>query len=333
VRPRLIRVVTLVVVVAVAALGVAVAFAWAPDRSVEELATRWAPPPSTFIRVGEHTVHLRDEGPHAATPPAAEAVDAATPIVLLHGTSASLHTWDGWVDALVGTHRVIRFDLPGFGLTGPAPDGDYRIQAYAELVLAVLDTMGIPRAAVAGNSLGGEIAARVGSLAPERVAALVLVDPAGFPLESESVPLGFRLARNPTAARFLTSILPRSVVRSSVENVYGDPSLVTDELVDRYYELTLRAGNRAALPERFKQESNGADTVHLPRIVAPTLILWGAEDRLIPLAHAARWQRAVAGSELIVYPGLGHVPQEEAASATVADALRFLARSDVRQRR
>lgn len=102
---------------AVALIAGGVALAWAPDRPVDSLKARWAPAPSQFITVQGMQVHLRDEGPK----------DDPEPIVLLHGTSASLHTWDGWVDALKGQRRVIRIDLPGFGLTGPAPDNDYRL--------------------------------------------------------------------------------------------------------------------------------------------------------------------------------------------------------------
>jgi pimeloyl-ACP methyl ester carboxylesterase len=313
-RIRKVAITTVLFVAAVAATAIAVV--WAPDRSVAELSARWAPPPSTFVRVGAHTLHLRDEGPR----------DSLPPIVLLHGTSASLHTWDGWVDSLMPTRRVVRFDLPGFGLTGPAPDDDYRIITYAKLVVAVLDTLRIPRAVLAGNSLGGEIAARVSSLAPDRVAALVLVDPAGFPIDYVSIPIGFKLARNPTTAPLLKHVLPRSVVRSSVENVYGDPTRVTDALVDRYFELTLREGNRAALPIRFAQESNGADTAFFAAITAPTLILWGDKDRLIPPEHSARWLRAVQGSTLVRYPQLGHVPHEEGPAETLRDVQKFLAR-------
>jgi pimeloyl-ACP methyl ester carboxylesterase len=312
-RPRLLLIALALPLIVV---GTLLASVWAPDRSVAELASRWAPPPSEFRQIGVHTLHLRDEGPR----------EDSLPIVLLHGTSASLHTWDAWTAALSTDRRVVRFDLPGFGLTGPAPDDDYRISTYVDVVVAVLDSLGIARAVIAGNSLGGQIAAAVGRAAPERVAALVLVDPAGFPFTSESVPIGFRLARSPATASLMTRILPRSVVRSSLENVYGDPTLVTEELVDRYYELTLREGNRAALPVRFAQEGVGVDTLHLREIVAPTLILWGDEDRLIPVDHAARFARDIAGSRLVRYPGLGHVPHEEAPARTLADVQEFLAR-------
>ncbi len=315
-RLRFRQVIVAVVIVVLAIVGGFIALTWAPDRSVAELSPRWATPPSAFVRIGAHTLHLRDEGPR----------DSLPPIVLLHGTAASLHTWDGWVDSLVATRRVVRFDLPGFGLTGPAPDNDYRIITYAELVVAVLDSLRIKRAVVVGNSLGGEIAARVGSLAPDRLAALILVDPAGFPLDYQSIPIGFKLARNRFTAPLLKSVLPRGVVRASVENVYGDPTRVSDALIDRYYELTRREGNRAALPVRFAQESNGADTSFFAGITAPTLILWGEKDRLIPPEHGARWLRAVKGSTLVRYPLLGHVPHEEGPIETLRDVREFLAR-------
>lgn len=287
-----------------------------PDRTVAELSPRWAIPPSTFRAVGELTVHLRDEGPRTDS----------VPILLLHGTAASLHTWDGWAARLRGPRRVIRADLPGFGLTGPFATDDYRIARYAEFVVALLDSLRIARVDLAGNSLGGEIAWEVAARTPERVRRLVLLDPAGFPFESESVPLAFRLAQQPGLTFITERTLPRGVVEASVRNVYGDPSLVTDALVDRYYELTLREGNRRTLPLRFAQSAPGADTAMLAQITAPTLILWGGKDRLIPPSLAARFQRLMPSAELIVYPELGHVPHEEDPARTVRDAAAFLSR-------
>lgn len=287
-----------------------------PDRTVAELAPRWAPPPSTFRPVAGLHVHLRDEGPRTDS----------VPIVLLHGTSASLHTWDGWATSLRGTRRVIRADLPGFGLTGPFLTDDYRIARYTEFVVALLDSLQVPRADFAGNSLGGEIAWEVAARAPARVRRLVLIDPAGFPFESASIPLGFRLAREPALSWITTRLLPRSVVEASVRDVYGDPSRVSDSLVERYYELARREGNRRALPLRFAQAAPGADTAILAAITAPTLIMWGGRDRLIPPSTAARFRRQLPAASLIVYPDLGHVPHEEDVARTVRDAAAFLMR-------
>ncbi len=297
-----------------------VAMNWAPDRPVSELADRWAGPPSEFLEIAGLSVHLRDEGRR----------DEPAPLVLLHGTSASLHTWDGWVEALAGERRVVRVDLPGFGLTGPAPDGDYRIERYVGFVTSLLDALGIERCVLAGNSFGGWIAWETAVAAPDRVAALILVDSAGYPLESQSVPIGFRIARIPLLNRLMEVTLPRSVVESSLRNTYGDPSRVTPELVDRYYELTLRDGNRAALALRFAGGRHSDRVDRLPELQLPTLVLWGGRDRLIPPDAGERFHRDIPGSRLVVFPELGHVPHEEDPATTVAAVRRFLTEIEVR---
>jgi len=303
------------VVLALLLLG-AVAVSWAPDRSVAELGARWAPPPSQFIALQGMQVHVRDEGPR----------DDAEPIVLIHGTSASLHTWEGWVAALKGTRRVISMDLPAFGLTGPAPDGDYSIERYVAFVLAVMDRLGVSQAVLGGNSLGGEIAWNVALAAAPRVTRLILVDAGGFPLRPQSVPLGFRLARMPWVNSLMAHLLPRALIEASVRNVFGEPGRVTPDLVDRYYELTLRTGNRAALPLRFARIRGDDPGERLRRIAIPVLILWGGRDRLIPPADGTAFAAAIADSRLVVWDDLGHVPQEEDAGRTVAEVARFLAR-------
>jgi pimeloyl-ACP methyl ester carboxylesterase len=298
----------------VLALAVFVAATWAPDRPLSELRARWAQPPSAFIDVQGMHVHLRDEGPR--TDP--------VPIVLLHGTSSSLHTWDGWAQALKSNRRVIRFDLPGFGLTGPPADGDYRIERYVRFVAAVLDQLGVSHCVIAGNSFGGQVAWETALAHPQRVEKLILVDAAGYPFQSRSIPIGFRIARIPVLNRLMEFTLPRRVVESSVRNVYGDPAKVTPELVDRYFDITLREGNRRALGKRFEQAPAGLHADRIAALKLPTLILWGGRDRLIPPADAENFHRDIAGSRVRVFDELGHVPQEEDPAATVAVAKQFL---------
>jgi len=303
-----------VLLLAIAIFGVAGVMAtWAPDQSVQSLSARWATPPSQFVEVDGMQVHLRDEGPR----------EDSVPIVLLHGTSASLHTWDAWAQSLTGQRRVIRFDLPAFGLTGPHPANDYSIAAYVHLVNGVLDKLGVTSCVLAGNSLGGQIAWGMASAHPQKVSRLVLVDAAGYPLQSTSVPIGFRIARTPGLRVLMEHTLPRGVVDSSVRNVYGDPSKVTSELVDRYYELTLRTGNRQALAYRMDQRVSG-DENNIKSLKLPTLILWGAKDRLIPLENAQRFATDIQGSRLVVFDNLGHVPHEEDAQETVKALKVFL---------
>jgi len=289
---------------------------WAPDRPVSELSARWAQPPSTFIDVAGMRVHVRDEGLR----------DDPVPIILLHGTSASLHTWDGWVRELEQDRRVIRVDMPGFGLTGPTPDGDYTIAAYVRFATAVLDHFGIEHCVLAGNSFGGWVAWETALAQPGRVNALILVDSAGYAIRSQSVPIAFRIAQIPVLNRLMEVTLPRSMIESSVRNVYGHPDKVTPELVDRYYEITLRQGNRRSLVQRFVQAPLGIDEERIKELKVPTLILWGGRDRLIPLEYAGLFNRDIAGSELVVFDDLGHVPQEEDAARTVGAAKAFLAR-------
>jgi pimeloyl-ACP methyl ester carboxylesterase len=298
--------------------AVAMALLRTPDVPAQALVARWAMPPSDFIDLKGQTVHLRDVGPRSDP----------VPIVLVHGTSASLHTWEGWVAAMQGQRRVISFDLPAFGLTGPFAGAyagqPYTGEAYARFVLDLLDQLGVARFAIAGNSLGGEVAWRTALAAPQRVHSLVLVDAAGLPFTPESVPVGFRIARTPGLRRLTEFALPRELVAASVRNVYGDPSRVSEELIDRYYHLTLREGNRRALVERFDVALATPDaSQRVAGLRLPTLILWGGRDALIPPAIGREFQRLIPGSELQVFEDLGHVPHEEDAARTVATAKAF----------
>lgn len=290
---------------------------WEPDRPVEALLPRWAQAPSRFVPVLGMQVHVRDEGP----------ADDPLPLVLLHGTSANLHTWGGWAAALRGQRRVIRFDLPGFGLTGPSDEGDYSIAADVRFVTATLDALGLQRVVLAGNSLGGEIAWATALASPQRVERLVLIDAAGYPLDSASTPIstpiGFRLASWPLLQPLLRNILPRGVIDSSLRNVYGDPTRVTPELVDQYWEMALRQGNRRALGQRLAQVARGQPE-RIRELKLPTLILWGGRDRLLPLEFGQRFARDIAGARLVVFDALGHVPQEEDPIPTVAAVREFL---------
>ena len=304
-------VVALVAVLVFAVAGIAAT--WAPDRSVESLKARWAQPPSQFIDVAGMQVHLRDEGPR----------DDPVPIVLLHGTSASLHTWDGWTQTLSKTRRVIRFDMPGFGLTGPNSQNDYSIKSYVTFVTAVLDKLGVQRFVLGGNSLGGQIAWETAHALPTRVKSLILVDSGGYAFVPKSIPLGFQIARLPVLRNLMEYTLPRGIIQHSIENVYGDLSLVTPALIDRYYDLTLRAGNRKALSYRLDQ-GYVSDEAKIKSLKLSTLILWGAKDRLIPPENGRNFARDIADSKLVMFETLGHVPHEENVQATLAEVVKFL---------
>lgn len=282
---------------------------------VERLKTRWTSNESIFVTIESLSLHVMDEGPKDVIAP---------PIVLIHGTGASLHTWNGWVDALKQERRVIRFDLPGFGLTGPEPENNYTIERYTDYVIALLDKLKVERAVLAGNSLGGYIAWATAIRYPDKVDSLVLIDASGYPYDAESVPLAFKLSQNKLAKTLLKNFLPKFIIRKSIENVYGSPDLVTDQLVNRYYELSLREGNRAAIKERFVQTKPGPLIAKLADLQIPTLILWGKKDKLIPMKFALRFNEDISNSQLVIFDELGHVPHEEAPLKTVAPVLSFI---------
>lgn len=307
-------------------LAACVAAFKAPDRPLESLVARWAPPPSQFIelKLGQHTqlVHLRDEGPQ----------DDPLPLLLLHGTSDSLHTWDGWAKQLSKTRRVLRADLPGFGLSGPAASGDYRIAAYVNWTRALLAERGIARAVLVGNSLGGEVAWMTAAAHPQQVAGLVLLDPGGLPFEPEHIPAGFAASRFAPTAWLSRFLLPRPLVKSSVESTFGNPARVSAAEVDRFFEMTLREGNREALGARVQAllAERGAPfyAQAWAQVRQPTLLIWGEKDRLIPPGTAQQYLSGRASgappAELKLLPGLGHVPQLEDPAASLAAALPFI---------
>jgi pimeloyl-ACP methyl ester carboxylesterase len=190
---------------------------------------------------------------------------------------------------------------------------------------ALLDSLAVTRVIVAGNSLGGRLAWALTVADTSRVVGLILVDAAGYPSRATSIPLGFRIARMPVVKHLAKDLLPRSIIVSSLENVYGDPTRVSDELVDRYYDMARREGNRAALVRRFSSGMNDVDTLAIARVRVPTLILWGMQDRLIPPANAERFARDIAGSRIVRFETLGHVPHEEDPAATVVPVVSFVA--------
>lgn len=283
------------------------------DIPVEELKTKYTDGASKFIQIMGMQVHYRDEGP----------VTDSIPLVLIHGTSSSLHTWDKLVSKILAQRRVIRFDLPAFGLTGPSPENTYSFAFYNTFLDSLLSKMKIQQCVLAGNSLGGSIAWNYAVHDTNRLNGLILVDAGGYPKKDEKGSLGFKLAAMPGINNLLLFITPRTLVRKSLEDAYFDKSLVTDELTQRYHELILRSGNRRAALSLFKNPMR-ADTALISGIKIPTLIIWGKEDQLISYKQAYKFQRDIQGSQLLMLEHVGHVPMEEAPDMVSASILKFM---------
>jgi pimeloyl-ACP methyl ester carboxylesterase len=255
--------------------------------------------------------------------------------VLLHGSNADLHTWQPWVDALKRKYRVIRFDQVGHGLTGPDPAGDYSRANYVADIREVADVLGLKRFILAGHSMGGKHALAFALAYPERLLGLVLVDASGIPRldrakeqekERGAGNVGFALARMPLVNRLVEQITPRFLIKQSLDQSVSVKSVVSEAAVDRYWELLRYPGNRRATLQRFALPYDPLGEAQIAAITVPTLILWGKEDRLIPVA-AGRWlEKVMPNSTLVVYPGIGHLPHEEAPAATLRDLEPWLER-------
>jgi pimeloyl-ACP methyl ester carboxylesterase len=285
---------------------------------------KYGGPPSQFVEIGEGvTVHLRDEGPKQA--PA---------LILLHGSNADLHTWEPWVQALKAKYRVIRFDQVGHGLTGPDPKDDYSRANYVAHVGAVADKLGLKQFILGGNSMGGKHALAYAIAHPERVTGLVLVDGSGGPMlkldkkkdDEDSGNIGFKIAQTPGINLLVEQITPRSLIAQSLEQSVSVKSVASEAAVDRYWEMLRYPGNRRATLKRFSQPYDPLGEAEIAAVATPALILWGEEDRLIPV-EAGQWlAKTLPNNRLVVYPGIGHLPQEEAVAATLGDLLPWLDR-------
>ena len=287
------------------------AWLWTPDLDRAGLEARHARSPADFVEVAGIRVHLRDDGPKDA--PA---------VLMLHGFGASLHTWEAWAQALVPRHRVIRFDLPAAGLTGADPSGDYSDERSIQLIAALMDRLGVARASVVGHSMGGRIAWRFAAAQPQRVHRLVLVAPDGFASP------GFEYGKAPEVGpmvELMRHVLPRVLVTMSLQPAYADPAQMTGERATRYHELLRAPGVRDGLIERMRQLVLRDPVPILQTIAAPTLLLWGERDAMVPAANAQDYLRVMPRARLLLLPAVGHIPQEEGGSAALAAVQGFLA--------
>ena len=285
---------------------------WTPDIDRATLEARYLDAPADRVEVAGVRLHVRDSGPKDA--PA---------LLLIHGFGASLHTWEPWARTLARDHRVIRLDLPGSGLSEPDPTGDYTDARSEQLLLALLDQRGIERATLVGHSIGGRIAWTFAARHPERIDRLVLIAPDGFASPGE--PYG-QAPDVPVSMQLMRHVLPRALLRTSLEPAYADPAALTPELVTRYHDLMRAPGSRDALLARLQQTVRVDPRPLLRSIQAPTLLIWGERDAMIPFANSADYLAALPRATLAALPGVGHLPHEEAPERSLAPLLDFLAR-------
>ena len=270
------------------------------DIPVEILKEKYANEFSKFVEIDGMQVHYRVEG-------------KGIPIVLIHGTGASLHTWDDWTLKLKENYQVIRMDLPAFGLTGPNKSGDYSIMQYTQFLEEFVVKMKLDSMFLAGNSLGGNIAWNYASKNPEKVQKLILVDASGLPTNKPQ-PWIFKMAKTPVLSKLFLYITPRKIIEDNLKQVYEDDTKISDALITRFHDMALREGNRKAFVDRAKIDfkiSEASKEEQLQNIQTPTLLIWGAKDTWIPLDNGKRMDALLPNSKLVVLQNSGHVPMEE----------------------
>jgi pimeloyl-ACP methyl ester carboxylesterase len=294
-------------------LGVFLLSSCDDDIPVAQLKVKYQKANSAFIDIDGVLVHYIIEGK----------LDDTLPIVLIHGTSASLHTWDTLSSLLKANKKIIRFDLPAFGLTGPNRLNQYNFNFYNQFLDELLSKLNVTKCIVAGNSLGGSIAWNYAIASPDRVKQLILLDASGYPKKDEKGSLGFKLAGIPVLNQALKHISPISLIRKSLEDAFYNKSLVTEKMVQQYHDLLLRAGNRGAVLELF-QHPMKPDATKIKTITQPTLIIWGKEDQLISYDNAALFKQDIQDSRVLVLDKVGHIPMEEAPNQVAAAILEFI---------
>lgn len=307
---------------AIVAMGAGWALLHRSDIPYEKLEAKYGYPNSEFAELpGGVRMHYLEQG-----------AEGAPTLLLVHGFSASLHTWDAWADQLDDRFHVVRVDLPGHGLTRAPAEYRASIDNYRETLHAFVESQGLQNFALAGSSMGGNIAWEYALAQPERVAGLVLVDSSGFEENRAGLsddPPVFQILRNPLLGPVFRDLDTRNLARQGLLNSFSDPSLVTDAMVDRYVELSRAPGHRQQLLDitlGFRERNYATPARLQPLSQTPVLILAGAEDNLVPAEHARFFHAAIPGSQLIVYPNVGHIPQEEIPERSAANVAGFLER-------
>ncbi|WBH17415.1 alpha/beta fold hydrolase [Sphingomonas radiodurans] len=292
---------------AVLGLGAVTLWLYAPDKPRPALEAMY---PGEYRTISGLRMRLRNTGPHDK--PA---------VILLHGFGASLDTWEPWARALSDQFRVIRLDLPGFGLTGPDPTGDYSDARALTLLVALMDQLGVERASVIGNSLGGRIAWNFAAAHPDRVRSLVLISPDGFASP------GFEYGKAPQVPMMMQAlpyVAPRGALKGNLAAAYADPAALQETTLTRYRDMLLAPGVRRAMLARMEQTVLRSPGPILARIKAPTLLIWGEKDGMIPISNAADYLRLLPNARLVRLPNLGHLPFEENPGTSLPPVQQFL---------
>ena len=291
------------------------------DLPADQVDAQYLLPKSSFLEINGNNVHYLLEGNRKAPV-----------LVLVHGFTASLHTWDGWADELKDDFLILRFDVPGFGLSGPMPDAhDFSADYMCNIVEQLTKRLGIYRFTVAGNSMGGYIAWNYAWRFPEKVEHLVVLDPMSYP---QRLPAEIRAISRPVGGAVAKRVTTRNMVSNSVASAYGDPENIQPGVEQRYFDLFMREGNRGSAVRIARKMARLSDSGYVSlginEISVPTLVMWGEQDRITPFELIENWRQDLPDATYITYPDLGHVPMEEDPARTAADLRAYMRASTKR---
>jgi len=295
------------------ALSIALAVALWVYRDIPaiELEAKYAGPASRFINIDGVRIHFRDEGEGPA-------------VLLLHANFANLIGWDPWVEALQDAYRVVRLDMTSHGLTGPDPTGDYTTKRTLEIVEKFADAMQLDRFSIGGTSMGGTVAIHYAHQHPERIETLILLSPGSLEGKERK---SRRRGEVPKAAYVLKYIMPRALPAFMLRSGFGDDSKLTDVLIDRWYDMWRRKGNREAQLDRLSQYKPGDIEGIIRELRPPTLLMWGEANTTAKFEQAAQFEALLENTEsltFITYPGVGHMAVQEAGAESGRDVRAFL---------
>jgi len=229
-------------------------------------------------------------------------------IVFLHGMLSSSASWGKVLPAAGEKRHAIAVDLPGFGYSDRPWPYDYTVGGQSAHLLRFLDVRGIDHAVLVGNSLGGAVALLTAATRPDRVRALVLVDSAS---PAARIPWTIRALRTPVVGEIEMELLIKPLQEFGLrERIFANPKSVTPELVEREWRPITVPGTRRAALAAIRSNVRGYEGLW-QKFQVQTLVIWGLEDRLMPVAEGHRLANAIPGARLVVLPGAGHMPQEE----------------------
>ena len=294
------------------------------DIPREELEEKYATGSSQFLDLYDGTrIHFRDEG-NAKNPT----------VILLHGFNGSLLNFDRLVPLLVEDYRLVSIDLPGFGLTGAIPSADYSTESFIDTVTTLTTHLGIEKFSIAGNSMGGGVAWRYALNNPRKVESLILIASSGVMTEEDSrkfaerkdnSPIVWRLMNSNILKRFLSYYTPKFFATQGLKVSVYDQKLANIEHAMQFHDLVLLEGSRnAILSMSMGSRSKMHGPESLSRIEAPTLVIHGDKDNIIPIERSQVFEEYIDNVEVKIYSQIGHLPMYEDPNKTANDIKSFL---------